>query len=364
MSERKLASIRRVTKIDPIEGANAIELAHIDGWQCVVKKGDFKDGDLGVYFEIDSLLPCIEPFLFLESRGRKKIDDGSEGYRLRTIKLRGVLSQGLLMPIHLFENILPELDIQTIRGNEDFFVNTDLTDSLGIKKYEPPVPAQLVGQVKGTFPSFIRRTDQERIQNLPEYFKRFADMKFEISEKIDGTSATYYINNGVYGICSRNMEMKVNEENESNLYVKIGKILEFDKVLPTIGRNLAIQGEIAGPGIQKNKLQLKEVKLFVFDIYDIDEQKYLTPDERYMTFLSLQNLLSQNGIFNHVPILPSIMALKEFNGMDAILAFASGKSSENPNCEREGIVFKSCDYHYGQIISFKAISNTYLLGED
>ena len=250
------------------------------------------------------------------------------------------------------------------RRNKDFFVNTDLTDSLGIKKYEPPVPAQLVGQVKGTFPSFIRRTDQERIQNLPEYFEKFSDMKFEISEKIDGTSATYYINNGVYGICSRNMEMKVNEENESNLYVKMGKTFELDKVLLTIGRNLAIQGEIAGPGIQKNRLQLKEVKFFVFDIYDIDEQKYLTSEERQQVFLSIQNLVSQNEIFNHVPIVGPPVSLNDLKDIDGTLKFVSGKSFVNPNCEREGFVFKSCDYHYGQIISFKAISNTYLLGED
>ncbi len=351
---RQLATIKKIDSIETIDGADKIELAKIKGWQVVVEKNKFKANDLVVFFEIDSLLPCVEPFLFLESRGRKRIDDGSEGYRLRTIKLRGVLSQGLLMPISI---------IDALEDEPKLLVGDDVTDILGIKKYEPPVPAQLVGQVKGTFPSFIRRTDQERIQNLPEYFEKFGDMIFEVTEKIDGTSATYYINNGTYGVCSRNMEMKLNEENESNLYVRMGKTFELDKILLTIGRNLAIQGEIAGPGIQKNRLQLKEVKFFVFDIYDIDEQKYLTSEERQQVFLSIQNLVSQNEIFNHVPIVGPPVSLNDLKDIDGTLKFVSGKSFVNPNCEREGFVFKSLDYNYGQIISFKGINNTYLLGE-
>lgn len=152
---RKLASIRKVNKIEPIKDADRIELAHIDGWQVIINKGSVKENDLAVYFEVDSLLPCKEPFLFLEPRGRKQNDDGSEGYRLRTMKMKGVLSQGLLLPINSFPNSLDD--------DDDYEIGEDVTDQLGVKLYEPPIPANLRGEVKGNFPYFLVKSDQERI---------------------------------------------------------------------------------------------------------------------------------------------------------------------------------------------------------
>jgi RNA ligase (TIGR02306 family) len=357
-NERKLATIRRIKEITPIEGADKIELCHIDGWQCVSQKGNFEVNSLAVFFEIDSLLPIKEPFLFLESRGRKKLDDGTEGYRLRTIKLKGVLSQGLLLPLLDFVNDLPEMDLQTIKENKDSFVGVDLTESLGIKKYEPPVPAQLRGHVKGSFPSFLRRTDEERIQNLPDYFTKYEDEYFEETEKLDGTSSTYFLNNGEFGICSRNINFKITDENNDNTYFQMEKKYNIKETLEKIGKNLSIQGEICGPGIQKNRLGLKEVCLYIFKIYDIDLQRYLTNPEKdeYMD--------KYFSHIPHVPLLGLVKIFKEYPTMDSILEHVKGKSILNKDKKREGCVYKSCNTFYNQVISFKVINNQYLLDEE
>lgn len=346
--ERKLATIRKINKILPIENADAIELAFVDGWQCVVKKGEFNVGDLGVYFEIDSFLPCIEPFLFLEKNGRKKLEDGSEGYRLRTIKLRKVLSQGLLLHITAF----PKLS-EVFKDS----VGEDVTEILGIKKWEAPIPIALQGQIKRYFPSFIKKTDQERIQNHPEYFDLYKDVEFEITEKLDGTSATYYLKDGEFGICSRNVEFKLNEENFENLYVKIARDKYIEDILKKNNKNIALQGEIAGPGIQGNPLHLEKIDFFLFDIWDIDQQRYFTVPERW-------NFIYDAEIINHVPCLKKVNTIfTEIQTMDELLSYAKGNSILATSLKREGLVFKSTTLIGNDVLSFKVINNDYLLGE-
>jgi RNA ligase (TIGR02306 family) len=351
--ERKLATIRQVQEILPIEKADKIELCKIPGWQCVVQKGDFKVGELAVYFEVDSLLPCHEPFLFLESRGRKTSADGSIGYRLRTMKLRGVLSQGLLLPLHEFINALPEIDLKVIEEHKDFFINTDLTNNLGIKKYEAPIPVQLQGLVKGFMPSFLKKTDQERLQNLPEFFG-YRNVEFEETEKIDGSSVSFYLKDGEYGVCSRNMEYKL-QGNDENLYVKIGNDLCIEKCLREFGENIALQGELVGPGIQGNPLKLSKIEFYLFDVYNIDTQHYYTRDNRNFIF---HIWLEQYNIL-HVPYIRVSYPFQEMKTIDEFLKYVEGKGAFG--VEREGIVFKSTKLINGQIISFKCINNKYLL---
>jgi RNA ligase (TIGR02306 family) len=346
-NERKLATIRRIKEITPIEGADKIELCRIDGWQCISQKGNFQENDLAVYFEIDSLLPIQEPFLFLESRGRKKLDDGTEGYRLRTIKLKGVLSQGLLLPLKDFAY-----------KEWEFNEGDDVTEFLGIKKYEPPVPAQLRGHVKGNFPSFLRKTDEERIQNLPDYFPKYEDEYFEETEKLDGTSSTYFLYTGEFGICSRNINFKITDENNDNTYFQMEKKYNIRETLEKIGKNIAIQGEICGPGVQKNRLGLKEVCLYIFKIYDIDLQRYMTDEEKK------EYTEKYFSHIPHVPVLGRIQIFKECPTMDSLLEHVKGKSVLNKDKEREGCVYKSCNTFYNQVISFKAINNHYLLKEE
>jgi hypothetical protein len=151
MRERKLVTVRKIDSLNPIEGADAIEVATVGGWKVVVKRGEFQVGDLALYLEVDSFLPeSDERFAFLMKSGVREFE-GVRGHKLRTIKLRGQLSQGLLLPVSLFE---VELWGKDLAG--------DLADAIGIKKWEPAISPQLAGQIKGAFPSFIRKTDQER----------------------------------------------------------------------------------------------------------------------------------------------------------------------------------------------------------
>lgn len=255
---RKLASIRIITEIKPIDGADNIELAIVDGWQCVVKKGEFIVGQLCVYFEIDSFLPIKPEFEFLRKSSYKKMND-KEGFRLKTIRLRGQLSQGLVL--NLDSVGLPK-DFSRPYGPDFFENHNDITEILGIEKYESPIPAQLAGKVKGNFPSFIRKTDQERVQNI---WNKVKDLKesFEVSIKLDGTSCTYYYNNGVFGVCSRNLEII---ETEGNTLWDIAKACKIEESLREYGKNVALQGEVIGEGIQGNpeniRGQLKQYNKF------------------------------------------------------------------------------------------------------
>jgi len=338
--ERKLATIRKVSDIQPIENADNIDVATVDGWKVVVKKGEFEKGDLGVFFEIDSFLPIEERYEFLRKSCYKTMADGTEGFRLKTVKLRKQLSQGLLLPLNLFPEIEPSL-------------GGDVTEQLSVKKYEPPIPACLSGIVKRGFPSFIRKTDQERIQNLPEYFDTLAEMEFEESEKLDGSSATYYYNDSEFGVCSRNLELK---ENETNTLWQVAKKIEIEESLENLNMNIAVQGELVGESINRNTLKLMGQHFYIFDIFDIDKHRYLTPNERYELIERLSN-----DKLKQVPILNIAKIFTICPSMEKMLDYADEKSALNPKVSREGVVFKSCQLWEGDIVSFKVINNNYLL---
>lgn len=340
---RKLATIRVANTLNPIEGADAIEAVRVDGWVCVAKKGEFQVGDKGIYFEIDSFLNGQdERFNFLSKQFITF--EGKKGARLRTIRLRGQLSQGLFLPLAKF----PEL--------QDMEVGTDVTEMLGVSKWEPPMPAQLAGEVIGVFPHYVKATDQLRCQNLIQEIE--VDNKgqeFEMSVKLDGSSMTVYRFDRAtdkegnrfldFGVCSRNYNLR---ETEKNSLWRVANKNKMREALDFIGRNLAFQGEIIGEGIQGNNERLSGQDFYLFDIYDIDNQKYLAPDERQ----EIVRLLNANGLpIKHVPIVGRIVLN---HSVDEILAMADGHSLNNAN--REGLVFKRLD---GQF-SFKAISNWYL----
>lgn len=356
---RKLVTVRKIAALDPIPGADAIECATVDGWKLVVKKGEFSVGDKCVYFEIDSWVPhTLAPFL---SKGQEpKIYEGVLGNKLRTIKLRGQISQGLAMPLGTADStIFPEIWQYILSHNldETSTYEVDFSELLGVKKWEPQLPAELSGQVKGNFPSFIRKTDQERCQNLiEEIFVDNKDAKYEVTIKLDGTSATFYHYNGEVGACSRNLELKLCDENKHNSFVRMLFDSHLNIDLPRLG-NVAIQGELMGPGIQGNRENLKEVHFYVFDIYLIDEQRYATPEERKEMFDRLMSMSAGCGKISHVPIIAQDVDLYTTLGItnvDQLLQFAEGKSINHPI--REGLVFKRVDGRF----SFKAISNAFL----
>ena len=346
---RKLASIAEITYIKPIEGADAIECAIVNGgWPVVVKKGEYQVNDLAIYLEIDSWVPHeLAPFL---SKGQEPREyNGVKGERLKTVKLRGQVSQGLLLP----KTILDEKGLWPLAGNP---VGHDLTNQLGIQKWEPPIPSQLQGTMRGNFPHFIPKTDQERCQNLrKDIFETHKDDVYEVTIKLDGSSMTVYVKDGEIGVCSRNIDLV---ETEGNTFWKSAREQNIVDALRAVsdanGEEYAIQGELIGEGIQGNPEKLTGHKFFLFDIYSITAGRYLKVDERY----SIIDKLNMNGAsIEHVPVIGIMYSVaKVFSTIDELLEFAEGPSL-NPQTKREGLVFKS----WGSDFSFKAISNSYLL---
>jgi RNA ligase (TIGR02306 family) len=339
---RKLASIQKIIDIQPIEGADAIEVATVLGWKVVIaKKDNYKIGDLVVYCEVDSFIPTeLAPFL---SKGQEpKEYNGVKGERLRTVKLRGTLSQGLILSIS--DDTKAGLGSQLKEG-------IDLTDHLFIQKWEPPVPACLSGVVKGAWPSAVPKTDQERIQNLRNEYSDLRPLTYEVTCKLDGSSCTMGFVNGEFIVCSRNLNLR---ETEDNTFWKMARKYDVENLLRSYkADNIVLQGEVVGEGIQGNLYNIKGQEFYVYDIYDVDAGKYLSSAQRLTVCHELG--------FNHVPVistfpLQTIECLGE-EPIDSILKYAEGKSVLNPAKEREGVVFKQID---GQT-SFKAISNKFLL---
>ncbi|MDR1962301.1 MAG: hypothetical protein LBQ50_00810 [Planctomycetaceae bacterium] len=373
---RKLATITKIKATTPIAGADFIEVASMttNNWVCVVKKGDFVPGDFGVYFEIDSFLPKEERYVFLDGRSNKTWH-GVEGYRLRTIKLRGHVSQGLVLPLSLFPEIQkPE------EGN-------DVTELLNVKLYELLEPPSFnMGSRRRKqprlFPYFLRKTDQERLQSLSsERLTALSGRAFEVTEKLDGTSATYYYKDGHFGVCSRNLELPTsfnknilmravewfrkrflwrNFEKQfgfpRSIYEHVAASEQINvkmaELYETLGVYYAIQGEIVGPTISDNRLKLNKICFYVFDVYDIDHQVYVDAAQRY-------NIVSMLGL-EHVPVI-ELSAVLDFEKTPIVelIKSADGKSCLS-DAIREGLVYKQRGEHSSQD-SFKIISNEYLL---
>lgn len=328
---RKLASIQKIKNLQPIDNADTIEVASVLGWNVVVKKGEFKIGDWVVYCEIDSILPDRPEFEFLRNKE----------FRIKTLRLRGQISQGICFPL----SVLPK----------DFEVeeNKDCTDILNITKYEPPIPASLGGIAKGIFPSFIPKTDETRVQVLQELLDKYKGTTCYITEKLDGSSATYFIKDGQFGVCSRNLELV---EDENNTFWKVARETDLENKMRSLGKNISLQGELIGEGIQKNKLKLKGQKVMYFNAFDIDEYRYYDLEE----FKQLLNDLS----LPIVPILSEDYSLS--NNIEEIVELASIKSSMAKEVWAEGIVIrplKEANDLNGRV-SFKAISPKFLLKYD
>jgi RNA ligase (TIGR02306 family) len=348
---RKLATIRKIDEIRSIEGADAIEAAVVGGWTVVVKKNEFAAGDLAVYLEIDSWVPTeLAPFL---SKGQEPREyNGVRGERLRTVKLRGQVSQGLLLPMSVLNWDTNSIDTDDI--------GIDVSDELGIQKYEAPVPAQLAGQVRGNFPGFISKTDQERIQNLTAELREWQDnpqFTWEVTEKLDGSSMTVYVRDEDEGVCSRNLDLK---PDEANSFWGVAIREDLIAKIRSTGRNLALQGELIGEGIQKNPYNIRGQDFRLFDIYDIDRGDYMSPLERRV--FAETHGIKQVPLIMIEYVIDGVAHIVQTNGsgVQGLLTIADGKSALNVKTAREGLVFK-CNTFGGP--SFKAISNKWLLNE-
>lgn len=343
---RQLATIQQIADIQPIEGADAIEKVKILGWWCVAKKGEFACYSWCVYFEIDSLLPSAHPaFEFLKDRSREvtiATETGTaSGYRLRTIRLRGQISQGLALPIKSFPELIEEA----------YADGQDVSETIGVFKWEPPISKQMASKAAGNFPGFIPKTDEERVQNLGSLVARHAGKMFYVTEKLDGSSLTAYRTEERFGVCSRSWDLL-----EGNLFWDMARAAGIEERLPV---GYAVQGEIIGPSIQDNRLKLAEKELYLFNVYDLNAGAYL----EFMAFC----IFCETHKFKHVPIVHMTLFLP--NDVDGLVQMADGKSLLNPECDREGLVFRPWMERVDDVrgsqrrVSFKAISNRYLLKE-
>lgn len=307
---RSLATIRTLDSISPIEGADKIELAHIGGWQCVVEKGKFNPGDQGVFFEIDSALPYEdERYAFLRERcGKRWINAQGEVIcqviRIKTAKFKGQISQGLFLPVREF----PEIAQQNGQYDVTSVLKIQHYDELKEKMDLVTGKARISGEQKGNFPSFIPKTDEERLQNLTDYFEKMKNVEFECTEKFDGSSMTVFY-------------------------------------APTYRENCPF---LVGPGLNANRDQYTAPEFRVFRIFNIEEQKWLFPEERY-------SVCEQLGLFHVKVIRKCWKVFDELLSMGDFLQFVKGKTDRGH--EREGMVWKSMD----GVISFKVINNEYLL---
>lgn len=340
---RKLASIQKIKDIQPIENADKLDVATILGWKVVVPKGQFQIDDYCVYFEVDSLLPDEPRYEFLK---KTSWNNRYGKIRLKSIKLRGQISQGLVLPLKDF----PEINFSILNEGDD------LTDTLGIVKYEPIIPASLSGDVnKFTWP--ISKSDEERVESIPHILDVINKKPYYITCKLDGTSVSYILtkndNDEVeFHACSKNYSIK---RNEDNTIWQIAEKYDIEKKLEeyyiSTGNMLAIQGELCGPGIQKNKLNLSEHTLFIFNIIDVESNSKIPFERMYHMFMDIPKV----PLINEGPSF-------DFTSIEEIKEMSRGKyrdwiSSATLEQDMEGIVIRSKD----QTVSFKSINNDFLL---
>jgi len=369
---RKLATIEVISELKPIPKADKIEVAIVKGWECVVKKGEFKVGDVIIYVEVDSVMPEKPEFEFLRERK----------FRVRTIKLRGQVSQGLILPL----------------GNLSGSIGDDVTEILGITKYLSPSEREEVNQQerklaneknklkkfmmryswfrrlvlpknqKKGWPYWVAKTDEERVQNLSwnKFYEQFKDKEVYITEKIDYQSVTFtgkMVSNTTpligrflpkkykFVVCSRNLTTN----NKNSLYWKIAKKYNIEQILrenPT----LTIQGEQGSPKVQGNKYGITEPTMWVFNVIDHEKNYHYNYTE--MVKFCIKHKLQ------YVHLVTDYCKLSELgSSVQELVEFSKGKSVLNGSVDREGIVVRSIE-NGQKLLSFKIINSDFLFKYD
>lgn len=385
---RKLVTIRKVSAINEIPGAENICLIEVDGWQCVAKKDEFKAGDLCIFFEIDSILPDKPIFEFMRSRK----------FRVKTIKCMKQISQGLALPL----SILSEFGLEPKLFQSDIHIGTDLTDTIGVTKHDPEAAKEgyvrtvkekknipwyikllkkipfvrnfFINKNGGKFPTHIvSKTDEERYENLTSGLKQlFLEEPIYITEKVDGTSTTFIyqpkslFRKESFMVCSRNFLKEFEDDSwwwmvarKINIKEKMKKL--FSDLKLKSGDYLVIQGETIGPDIQKNKYLVKDYDFFIYNVKIVSKDKTVEYNPKEIeTMLSLLKV-----DLKMVPILAEkrINELEKFNdyiksrGWDIM-------SRLNPKMIMEGVVVRAMNQNATRFKSFKYINKEFLLKEE
>jgi len=371
---RNLATIQTIIALEPIQNRDRIELATILGWKTIVEKGKFKVGDTVIYCEIDSILPIHPAFEFLR---QQCYSPKYNGFRIRTMKMGNAYSQGIVFSL----DVLNHFSKKTFTK-----IGTDVTDILQIRKYDPEFTIEVVKQKRNRFlqflfkfsiirklflpkkeskgwPIWLPKTDEIRIQNVPNILNEFKDLKVFVTMKMDGQSATYAIKDDKFYVCSRNIHHKTQHPcSYWNIAIRYNIEKQLRLLLTRSGimyKNLAIQGEICGPGIQGNKYGFPELKFFVFSIYDIDKHEYVGKEEfdRLMSHLTLDTV--QTLEYN-IPI--SVIGTT----VDECINTVKKLCNTSNGFTNEGLVIRSMDGkpyidELGKQFSFKIINPDFLV---
>ncbi len=339
---RKLASVQRIVSVEPIAGADRIEIARVLGWRCVVKKGEVAPGDLCVYFEIDSFLPIDERFEFLRQGSYRNSELLGEGFRLRTQRFRGEVSQGLVLPL----SILPD------PAEGSYTEGDDVTEVLGVRKWEIPETATQGGTIVADFPAAVPKTDETRVQAEPALLAEFAGQPYYITTKMDGTSVTMCRLGGEFKVCGHNYEYA---DDGACPFWQFAHEHELDRRLADLGLDdIAIQGEFCGAGIQKNPLKLVKPQWYVFTVYDAAASRRYGLDE-------MLELCERLGLAS-VPVEERGEAFP-YKTVEELLERAKG--CYESGSRKEGIVVRPVEPKrsavLGGALSMKSINNDYLL---
>jgi RNA ligase (TIGR02306 family) len=276
-----LATIQRVKNVRHHPNADALDLVQVLGWQVVTKRDEYKENDLCIYIVIDTVLPEKPEFEFLRNKH----------FRIKPIRLRSEESAGICFPLSILPPLYKAMSGPPDEGGEEYYLvkeGQDVTDDLGIKHYEKPIPAELAGQAHGGLPGFLIMTDEDNLRTYPDAIPELYSRPYYITRKDDGCSGTFFIRAGEFGVCSRKIHLK---ESETNGFWRIAHKYDIEKALRAAFPNMdiALQGELVGPEIQKNKLGLKELELHVFNLFDIKSRTY-------MDYKRLVDFTQANGI--------------------------------------------------------------------
>ena len=358
--ERKLASIQVISEIKPHPNADRLEIARVLGWDVVIAKDEgFKVGEKVVYFEIDSCLPVGVPeYEFLRKNSYKNSPILGEVFRLKTIRLRGVVSQGLILPLEIcFKDCMP------INGPDGFEIGEDVTEMLNIKKWEEPETAKLGGDAVGKRPSWIIKSDETRIQSVPEILDEFGDKDYYISLKYDGSSFFIALDeNDEFHFGSHNLELKPIERPGSFYNYILENHLQ-EKLLAVKNRlnasKIYVIGELVAPGIQRNPLKLLKMQWIPFTVGVDGKRLGLYDMQAVVEDLGLKMVEVEEIGKNLKSVYPTIESLLERAGEDRKHIYPG---------ECEGIVIRPVQPTFSEVLgtdlSFKVINNKYLLKEE
>lgn len=321
----KVATVEVIKNIRKHPNADSLEVANVLGWQIVCKAGTYKEGGKVIYINIDSVLEERPEYEFLRSKN----------FRVKQVRLRGEISQGLCLPC-----------------SQDLEVGTDVSEMVGAKHYEKPVSIQLSGIAMGNFPHFLIKTDEDNLRNYSEALEEVKDRLMYSTIKLDGTSATYFIKDGEFGMCSRNLQLNIEDEN--SIYAKMAiKYKIKDKMISYANEygDFCIQGEIYGPGIQNNPMGAKENCFSIFNGYPVNGKSHW--DWNYIKAfgseykMPIVEFLSSHGV---CPTLQELITLSNST------KYANGKPAE-------GIVIRPWKPIYSKVLgkfwSAKIINENY-----